>query len=39
LTINESKKFLALVMNLDYTKSEDRRVYNNVMKAIDPPGT
>jgi len=30
-TISETKKFLALVMGLDYHKDEDRRVFKNIM--------
>jgi hypothetical protein len=36
LTIDESKKFFALLMDLNYAKKDDRQAYKNIMKYVDP---
>jgi hypothetical protein len=39
LTIDESKKFFALVMDLNYAIKQDRQTYKNIMKYVDPEST
>lgn len=38
LTVYEAKDFFAYILNLNYSKTEDRQNFKNIMKLADPEG-